>query len=272
MDAEPHVLTAPKGAVTFLKDSIVSSTHEIAPINIKPPFGFSELVPLLKSHRIAAAEGKVPPALKTSNAIPISISEVPRASRDYPVVFASADDGQSFGIVALTGLNNGENLFIDGQGAWRKDVYQPAYLRRYPFCMAVVSRNGETQEERIVCVERAMLDQQSGLPIEDASGEAQGWWSERLALLQEYEVDMLRTRQTCDLLDKFGLLKPFSAQAISKGGDIMTLGGMYQVDEMRIADLKADDLRMLVKKGILSRLYAHMISLDNLGRLLDLRT
>jgi hypothetical protein len=46
---------------------------------------------------------------------------------------------------------------------------------------------------------------------------------------------------------------------------------MYQADEMRIADCNAEDLRMLINKGILGRLYAHMISLDNLGRLLDLR-
>lgn len=240
-------------------------------IEIKPPFGFSELVPLLKEHKVVPSEGKVPSILQTTNAIPLSISEMPKASRDYPVVFASADGGNSFGVVALLGLRDNENLFISPQGTWRDDAYIPAYLRRYPFCMATVVRNGQMQEERVVCVERSMLDDKSGLPLEKQDGQMLSWWSERLHLLQEYEADLLRTQQMCDALKKFGLLRPFGAQAISAQGKVMNLGGMFQVDEQRIANMKADDLRMLIKKGILSRLYAHMISLDNLGRLLDLQ-
>jgi len=240
-------------------------------MEIRPPFGFGALVPLLKSHRVLVPEGKVPDALKTSNAIPLAISEIPRASRDYPIVFASGDGGKSFGVVALLGLKDNENLFITAEGGWRNDVYLPAYLRRYPFCMATVSRDGNVQEERLVCVERAMLDDKSGLPIETPEGQALSWWSERLHLLQEFEVDMLRTREMCDMLKKLGLLKPFAAQAVSARGEVLNLGGMYQADELRIADQKAEDLRTLIRKGILGRLYAHMISLDNLGRLLDMR-
>ena len=33
--------------------------------------------------------------------------------------------------------------------------------------------------------------------------------------------------------------------------------------------LTADQLRTLVRKGVLARIYAHLLSLDNFGRLLD---
>jgi hypothetical protein len=249
----------------------MNQAPEASGIAIKPPFGYGELVPLLKTHRVLASEGRASPALVASNAVPLTISEIPRASRDYPVVFASPDNGQSFGVVALLGLNNNENLFVDALGNWSENVYLPAYLRRYPFCMATVTRDGQAQEERIVCVERAMLDDQRGMPVETAEGNPLKWWDERLRLLQEYEADVLRTRQMCDIVKKLGLLKPFAAQATSADGEVMNLAGMYQADEMRIADCNAEDLRMLINKGILGRLYAHMISLDNLGRLLDLR-
>lgn len=212
---------------------------------------------------------QVPQALKHSNAIPLTMAEVPRASRDYPVVFARSDQNNTFSIVAILGLRDGENLFVSKEGKWDKDVYQPAYLRRYPFCMATITQDGNVQDERIVCVEKAMLDQQHGLPLEKEDGQMLTWWSERLHLLQEYEADLIRTRQMCDVLEKLNLLRPFAAQAISAAGEIMNLAGMHQTDELNIAKLKADDLRMLIKKGIMSRLYAHMMSLDNLGRLLD---
>lgn len=239
--------------------------------SIVPPYGYGTIVPVLKTHRVLATEGQVPQPLRQANAIPLTISEIPRASRDYPVVFASADEGKSFGVVALLGLGEQENLFIGADGKWREGVYQPAYLRRYPFCMATVTRGGQAGEERIVCVEQAMLDAQRGLPLERQDGETLSWWNERLHLLQEYEADLIRTRHMCDTLKKLGILERFSAQAVSDAGEVMNLGGMYRADEQRLEALKADDLRMLIRKGIMGRLYAHMISLDNLGRLLDMR-
>jgi hypothetical protein len=239
--------------------------------SIAAPFGYGEIVPVLKTHKVLATDGQVPQALRESNAIPLTMSEIPRAARDYPVVFASADEGKSFGVVALLGLNERENLFVGSDGKWRDDVYLPAYLRRYPFCMATVTRNGQAGEERIVCVERSMLDDQRGLPLERQGEEKLSWWSERLHLLQEYEADLLRTRHMCDTLKKLGILERFNAQAVSAQGEVMNLGGMYRADEQRLEALKADDLRMLIRKGIMGRLYAHMISLDNLGRLLDMK-
>jgi len=73
----------------------------------------------------------------------------------------------------------------------------------------------------------------------------------------------------CDLLRKLDVLRPFGAQAIAKNVAITNPAGMYRVEEPPLERLKADDLRMLIAKGIMSRLYAHMISLDNLGALLD---
>jgi hypothetical protein len=47
--------------------------------------------------------------------------------------------------------------------------------------------------------------------------------------------------------------------------------GMYRVTEQKLADLPADKLKELAQKGILARVYAHLISLANFGKLLDRR-
>ena len=47
--------------------------------------------------------------------------------------------------------------------------------------------------------------------------------------------------------------------------------GMYRVSEQKLAERAPDDLKSLLQKGILARVYAHLISLANFGRLLDRR-
>jgi hypothetical protein len=248
------------------------AVQEGASLSITPPFGYGEVVPLLKSHRVKANAVRVPQLLVNSNAIPLTMAEMPKASRDFPVVFGSADGGRSFSVLAVLGLADGENLFIDAEGAWDAQSYQPAYLRRYPFCMAVVQKDGQVQDERVVCVERAALDDSEGLMIERPDGSEMSWWSERLRLLQEYEADILRTQQMCDWVQRLGLLESFSAQAVADGGEVLNLAGMFRVNEEKLAKLNADDLRSLVQKGVMGRLYAQMMSLDRLPALLDRRT
>jgi hypothetical protein len=56
---------------------------------------------------------------------------------------------------------------------------------------------------------------------------------------------------------------------LNKGGDPMNLTGMHRIVEARIEHLNASQLKNLVKKGILSRTYAHLLSLENFARLID---
>lgn len=237
--------------------------------NIKPPFGYQVVVPLLKQHRVREVSGVVPEAMRNSNGIPVSMVEITRAGKDYPVVFISPDEGQTFNVVALLGFAAGQNLFVSSAGQWDSSVYVPAYVRRYPFCMSTLAENGKVQAERIVCVEESFIDEENGMPQTNEKGEETPWWQARLHLLQEYEADLLRTTQFCSMLKKFGLLVPFTAQAVSASGQVFNLSGLYRVDEDRMTKLCADDLRTLIRKGAMGRIYAHMISLDNLAKLVD---
>src|ERR1035437_831034 len=127
-------------------------------MQINPPFGYKKIVPLYKNNKVKLPEpGSMPAFCNNLNAIPISYTEFSVACRDYPLVFASGDNGQSFAPVAVLGLAGGENLFL-AHGAWDRNVYLPAYVRRYPFCMARVNLDKVEQADRLICVEREFLD------------------------------------------------------------------------------------------------------------------
>jgi hypothetical protein len=240
-------------------------------MQINPPFGYTEVVPLLKSQRVRLMRsGEAPPFARTLNAIPISYTEFAPAARDYPVVFTSADGGKTYAPVAVLGVSTGENLFC-AQDAWAQDVYVPAYARRYPFCMAKVKMQDVEQQDRLICVEKSYIDEANGEPLFDEKGEPLAKWRDLQRLLVEYEADLERGRELCAILTDYGLLQPFNMQATLNQGGKMQLTGMHRVDETKIEHLNASQFKQLAKKGILGRIYAHLLSLENFARLLRRR-
>ncbi len=240
-------------------------------MQINPPFGYTEVVPLLKTHRVRLMRaGEAPPFARALNAIPISYTEFAPAARDYPLVFTSADAGKSYAPVAVLGVSTGENLFC-AEDAWVQDVYVPAYARRYPFCMAKVKSQEVERQERLICVEKSYVDEANGEALFDDKSEPLARWRDLQRLLVEYEADLERGRELCAILADYGLLQPFNMQATLNQGGKMQLTGMHRVDEARIEHLNASQFKNLAKKGILGRIYAHLLSLENFARLLRRR-
>ena len=127
-------------------------------MDITPPFGYSEIVPLEKHHRVLLtdpAAGMVPAFARNINAMAISFSEFAVAQRDYPIVFATADCGASFAPVAVLGLADRQNLFIEADARWSPGAYVPAFVRRYPFCISRILLDGVAQDNRLVVYQGA---------------------------------------------------------------------------------------------------------------------
>jgi hypothetical protein len=241
-------------------------------MQISPPFGYSEVVPFLKTQKVRLlAPGEVPQFVQRGNAVPISHTEFQPIARHYPIVFTTGDEGKSYAAVAVLGLTAGENLFYSGE-SWTSGAYLPAYARRYPFCMAKVNLNKVEQKDRLICVEKSALDDMGGEAMFDPSGQPseKGKGVERL--LTEYEADLERMREMCAILADYGLLESFSMQATlkkEKGGGAMQMTGMHRVAEKNLENLNAAQLKNLMRKGYLARIYLHLFSLENFARLLD---
>lgn len=240
-------------------------------MEISSPFGYKRIVPLRRDQKVRLpAPGDIPEFARTLNAIPISFTEFAAAARDYPIAFTSGDGGATYSAVAVLGLAAGENLFCNDR-SWIPHVYVPAYSRRFPFCMARVTLDKVEQQNRLICVETDYVDDQAGEPMFDEGGQPLEKWKAIERLLTEYEVDLERTRELCSILADYGLLEPFTVQANFNQGGAMQLAGMHRASDKKLELLNAAQLKNLLKKGILARVYAHLSSLDNFARLLDRR-
>jgi hypothetical protein len=240
-------------------------------MHINPPFGYRAIVPLQKTAGVALPlPGTLPDFCAQTNAMPVSYTEFAPAARDFPIVFASSDQGKSYSAVAVLGLTQDENLFVRN-GAWEQGVYVPAYVRRYPFCMARVTIGNTAQENRLICVEKAFLSD-AGEKMFDAEGKPTQRWSQIEQLLREYEADLERTRELCSILADYDLFEPFTMQATpASGAQPLNLAGMFRVREGKLEHLNAAQHKNLFKKGIVGRVYAHLLSLENFGKLLARR-
>ena len=240
-------------------------------MQIAPPFGYKEVVPFLKTQKVRLlAPGEVPSFAQQGNAIPISHTEFQLVAREYPIVFTTGDEGKTFAAVAVLGMVGGENLFYSN-GTWTPGVYVPAYARRYPFCMAKVTLDRVEQKDRLICIEKDFVDGQDGEEMFDPKGQPKQRWTDIERLLSEYEADLERSREMCSILADYGLLEPFTMQATFNKGGAMHLTGMHRVSEKNLENLNAAQLKNLMRKGYMARVYLHLLSLESFSRLLERR-
>ena len=230
------------------------------------PYGYGEIVPLRKDHRVRLPAGRTPAFCRRLNAIALSAAEFVAAGRDYPIVFMTLDRGASFAPAAVTGLDADSNLFVDAGGEWDRAAYLPAFVRRYPFCLSKLYVDGEPRGERVVCV-AADCVAPSGEPLFAADGQPTAPWRDAERLLAEFEADLDRTAGACAALARLQLLEPFTMEVLAADRAQVRLGGMYRVTEARLRDLKPAALKMLAERGLLGLVYAHLHSLENFSRL-----
>ncbi|HEY6822326.1 MAG TPA: SapC family protein [Burkholderiales bacterium] len=238
-------------------------------MKITAPYGYDEIVPLKKDHRVLMPPDATPAFCRALNAVAVSAGEFGAAARDYPIVFASLDRGKSFAPVVVVGLAQGSNLFIDEAGRWDRGAYLPAFVRRYPFCISKLYVDGEPKTERIVCVAKACIDP-AGTPLFDENGAPSTRWQAAERLLAGYEADLDRTAQMCAALARLQLFETFTLQWFRESPEPQVkLAGMYRVSEAKLRELKPASLKALVTKNLMGLVYLHLHSLENFRRLVD---
>lgn len=66
--------------------------------------------------------------------VPLAGLEFFQAARHYPIVFIG--NGAQAAPIALLGLKEGHNAYLEEGLQWRANTYVPAFVRRYPFVLA----------------------------------------------------------------------------------------------------------------------------------------
>jgi hypothetical protein len=200
-----------------------------------------------------------------ANVLPLTFAEVGQALRHYPVVFIA--EGETIGLVALTGIGNSGNRFVDANGEWRTGTYIPAYVRGYPF---IAVRPAEGAEPVLAFDPLAadfkhakgqLLIAADGMPSEQMKG--------IVAFHGEYHQLAERTQMMTKALKDAGVLEEGSLQLQpNEGGEAQRIGGFLVVSESKLKALPADALKKLLEADALGLAYAQLFSMGSLNQLL----
>jgi len=200
-------------------------------------------------------------------AVPLTLSEVPAAMKDYPVVFMSEKDPIP---LAVVGLVDDVNLFVDEKGVWEQNRYVPGYIRRYPFALA-----NETGGERMAIVVDGAhegIKADGEIPFFDANGESSEATKQAIEFCKQYEQDRQMTVQFMEQLKPLDLIKGQTAQYTPQGSSEQKVFAQYfGIDEKALQEIDDAKFLELRKSGLLGVIYAQLMSLSNWRMLMQRR-
>ena len=196
--------------------------------------------------------------LVNAHAVPLTVEEFGPASRFYPIVFSTGDQPVP---LALMGLNEGVNTFVDADGTFKGEGYVPAYVRRYPFMLARLTQNAE---ELSLC-----FDPSAGVlgPFDDGDplfedGKPSATVQGILGFCEQFEQAGQRTAGFMKELADHKLLMEGEVSIQPEGAEQpFVYRGFQMVNEDALRELRGDVVRKLIQSGVLPLVYAHLFSL-----------
>jgi len=222
---------------------------------------YKEIVPLNATQhgKMKIRQVEKSPFIAQTHAIPITVDEFGLAQRHYPIVFSIGENSIP---IALMGLNEGVNVFLDPDGRpIDTATYIPAYIRRYPFLLAKL--NPDT-DELSLCVDptsEAVGEFDDGQPLFDGDQPSDATKA-ILEFCEQFETAGQRTSAFMEDVKKSGLLMDGEVAIQPEGyQQPFIYRGFQMIDEEKLRELRGDELRKMNQNGMLPLLYAHLFSL-----------
>lgn len=195
--------------------------------------------------------------------LPVVVHEFNRLALEYALVFVKNANTGAFQPVVLTGLAAGQNLYYQAQG-WQADS-APMIVRNYPL---VLIEDAANPQQLLVGVNEGseLLNGQHGEALFNADGSESEFLGRRKKQLEEFYQSSQLTSAFVTLLGELQLLQPQTLN-ITVARQKQHLTGLYFIDEQKLNALPAAQFDQLRQRGFLSLVYAHLLSLRNIERL-----
>ncbi len=236
--------SAPQPALPlFYNDLMPLNSRDHVKYKITPPSGFTWLV--------------------NQHAVPVTTDEFVQAQRHYPIVFSAGDNSVP---LALMGLNEGVNTFIDDEGKVTEDVYIPAYARRYPYMLARLTPDSEDLSLCFDPTFTSLGESEEGEPLFQEDGTPAAQVQGALEFCQKFEEAGARTQAFVAELEKAGVLMDGEvAITANETPDTPYLyRGFKMVDDTKLREISPETAKEWTGNGIMALVFAHLFSMDNM--------
>ncbi len=195
------------------------------------------------------------------NSILVTGHEFIEASKHYPIVFVSGKDNDLVPLAVL-GLRDKSNLFIDDAGKWLEGAFIPAFIRRYPFILSTSDPNGQNFTIS-VDADYAGFNAEEGMSLFDEEGNNSTDLNNIIEFLRQYQMQNMLTQEFVKKLVDYDLLKDFAADITMPAGEKIGFRGMKMINEKALRELDDEKALELFRRGFLGWIYGHLNSLSN---------
>lgn len=234
------------------------------------PLFYNDLFPLNSREH---ADWKVGPLddagfLAKTHAVPLTVEEFIDAQRHFPIVFTVGENPVP---IALMGLNDGVNTFMDDNNKLVADVYIPAYVRRYPFLLARIQPESD---ELSLCFDPTVANigaKVEGEALFSDKAEPTAYTQSILDFCRQFEEAGQRTQAFMKQLDELDIMMDGEV-AITRSDQPDTpfvYRGFRMVDEQKLRDLPKGKLEEINKNGMIMLIHAHLFSLNLMRKIFE---
>ncbi|WP_262689716.1 SapC family protein [Kordiimonas aestuarii] len=205
--------------------------------------------------------------VEAEHIIPLVVHEFVAAATDMPIVFVKNSDTGQFQAVAMLGVKPGENVYVN-DGKWL-GMYVPAILSQAPFRLMPNSHN---QDQLMLAIneESELASSGEGELLFGDDGEPTEYLKKRQKGVETFFEHNQVTQGFVALLAEMELLVERTLN-IDVDGEKINLSGVYFVDEEKLGSLSDEKFMDIKKRGFLPVIYAHLISLNQIRRLGQLK-
>ncbi len=204
---------------------------------------------------------------KSAHFAQVVVPEFGVAAPVFPIVFVENGGTKEFEPVVMLGFEPGQNLAINDEGQWGAP-FVPATIRQYPFGYSLM----EEQPDKWILVfdeESDILTEGEGEPLFKEDGEPADVLNTVMQFIGELQGSAVATQEFCRYMKEKDLLGTLDLR-IPRGDTVLGVNDVYAVDEKRFNELPDETFIELKNRGYLPLVYAHLLSLSQIDRLVAL--
>jgi hypothetical protein len=200
-------------------------------------------------------------------------AEFRNLQRYYPIFFIKNPNDGEFEAVAMFGVEDGENLFLNKNG-WNAS-YIPLNIMRQPFLIGFQDKNqgGETVREPVVTVDmdNPRVNLEEGEPVFLEHGGSSGYLEQVNSILKIIYQGLTGSKAFFETLSELDLIESFVLDVQLDDGSEHRLAGFYTINEDALKELNGEQLERLNREGYLEPIYMVIASMSKLSDLLEIK-
>ncbi|ABV86426.1 SapC family protein [Shewanella pealeana] len=231
----------------------------------------NNIVPLNSNDhlRMCVTESKDYRRFADQQLIPVVFHEFHQLATEFPLVFVKNSETGQFIPVAMMGVKNDLNLYCQ-TSEW------PAMIKPKGFNNAPLSlvKTSQESDNVLICVDTAspLVTEvsENAQRLFNDDKEQSDYLKKRTQALLEIAAFNEQTGNICQLLASKSL---FTAKQLTiklaESQQPINIDGIYVVDEQALNQLSNEEFLSLKENGLLPLIYAHLVSLQQISRLIE---